>query len=721
MRMLIPLILLLTIIPASAVSVNVTTEKGIVGKPAKFTITVSAKNVTETVPVDVVLVMDCSGSMSRWGNIITNVTDVYLTDTFTKVGEFKLNKTSDVEVMLQTPTDTYTGEEIEVYIVNEDTGQTYPIEQTDGAVVRWYNVSPGRYAVYARLTGCCCCCCMEEEELRIFCVELPPERMTLVKTAAKDFLDMLGSNDRVALVEFTSYWDNYVDYTKVVDHLTYDRDKVKADIDSLQPLGGTPMGYGLELAMEELDQNGRSNANKVIILLSDGWNNMGPDPITVAEQIASHGYKVYTIAYGGADMDTMKRIAEITGGKFYFAANENDLKKIYDDIAKEITCAGRNAVLKVELTNVSLINATPACEISGNTLLWNLGDLNGVYNFTVTVESTKEGRIEVAKGWLNYTDPNGSFVSDEFEVYMEFVNHPPIINVTGNTDIYELQWLDLKIYVTDPDGHAVTLSYLAPIAGIFERIGTNAWELKWLPSSNFVESGTRTFTITFVAKDEYGATAKKNVTVTVHDRQKWLTIWPDKSELEVYEGNYTSDLIYVRSSSPYTVTFDVVGAKEGTYVAGIQYVSEGVVFSIMPYYTFTNDVSTVKVIFTAKNKDGLVASTSINVTVKNVNVSTYPIVAIPKDTMRVLRNGTIYVGMSVPLKVVFINATEGIVEVNGIVIWHMPVRYPIDNVSLVFVPNTAGTYRIVAYAINGNNVSRTDFIPINVSIKSVSS
>jgi len=724
MRVLLPLIMLTLIIPVSALNLNVSTEKGIVGKPANFTISINAKNVTETVPVDAVLVIDCSGSMSRWGNIITNVTDVYLSSSFTKVGEFRLNKTSDIEVMLQTPTDTYSGEVVEAYIVNEETGQTYPTESTKEATMRWYNVPPGKYAVYARVdSGCCCCCCMEEVwELRVFCVELPPDRMTLVKNAADYFLDLLSSNDRVALVEFTSYWSDYVDYTKVLDHLTYDKAKVKADIDTLQPLGGTPMGYGLQLAMQELDQNGRSYANKVIILLSDGWNNMGPDPIEVAEEIASHGYKVYTIAYGGADMDTMKKIAEITGGKFYFAANESDLKRIYDEIAKEIKCAGKNAILKVVLTNVSFIKATPECVRAGNVLLWNIGDLNGVYNFTVTVESVKEGKLKVADGWLNYTDANGSFVSDRFEVYMEFVNHPPIINVTGKTDIYELEWLDLKIDVRDPDGHAVSLTYTAPIAGIFRKIGPNTWELKWLPSSNFVGNGqTRTFTITFIAKDEYGKTSEKNVSVTVHDRQKWLTIWPEKSDLEVYEGNYTSDLIHVRSSSPYVVSFNVIGAKEGTYVASMQYVGEGVVFNFAPQYTFTNDTKTIDVTFTAKNRDGLTATTTIHITVRNVDIKTYPIICVPQDTLKVLRNGTVYVGMSIPLRVEFVNATEGIVTVNGIDIWHMPVSYPMDNETVIFVPNTAGTYHIVAWAINDSLKVPTKLVPINVSIKSITS
>ncbi len=710
------ILLIMLTVPAVAADVTVTAEKGTVGKLANFTITINTKKYTETTPIDAVLVMDCSGSMLRWGNIITDVSYVTITRSYTKVGEFKLDRPSDVEIMLQKPLDIYTpDDEFEAYIVNKDTGQTFPIKK-GLSVVRWNNVPPGKYEVYARLMHCCCC----KEDLRIFCVELPPERLTLVKSAAKSFVDLLKDNDRVAVVEFTSYGLDYWDYTKVIEHLTNDKNDVKSAIDSLNALGGTPMGYGLQLAIDELNYNGRTDANKVIILLSDGWWNTGPDPMVVVNDAIAHGYKIYTIGYGGADENTLKAIAEKTGGKYYYAANESDLKEIYSEIAKEIVCVGKNAVLKLKLTNVTFVKSDPDCTRNGNVLTWNIGDLKpGTLNFTVTVKATKEGTFKVADGWLNYTAPNGTEVSKKFEVYMTFVNHPPKIEVFGKTEIYELEWLDLTIRVTDPDGHAVSLSYVAPISGIFVRKNATTWELKWMPSSNFVESGTRTFTITFVAKDEYNKTAEKNVTVTVHDRQKWLVMWTDKENATVYEGNTTCIGVHVNSSSDYTITFDVENASNGTYVASLQNLGNVWTFYFTPQYDFTNSVKNVTVVFKAENKEGLTASASVNITVKNVNVTTWAKV-LPKGELEIPTKGKIYVGEPIYLKITFINATAGNVTVNGVEIWRDKLTPPVDERTVIFVPNAAGEYRIVVWAINGSIATPTNFVPIDVSIKPIS-
>lgn len=118
---------------------------------------------------------------------------------------------------------------------------------------------------------------------------------------------------------------------------------------------GTAIGMGLTNAVSRLATS--KSPSKVVILITDGANNTGDiSPLTAAEIAKSKGIRVYTIAVGKqgmvrqpvailpdgsyqyatvkSDMDpeTLKQIAETTGGLYYAADNNNKLREIYNDI-----------------------------------------------------------------------------------------------------------------------------------------------------------------------------------------------------------------------------------------------------------------------------------------------------------------------------------------------------------------------------------------------------
>jgi Ca-activated chloride channel family protein len=96
--------------------------------------------------------------------------------------------------------------------------------------------------------------------------------------------------------------------------------------------------------------------SRIVILLTDGVNNAGTiSPLVAAEAARALGIKVYTIGVGTKglvpyplkdvygrtvyqnipieiDEDVLRKIADITGGKYYLASNTEALRKIYDDI-----------------------------------------------------------------------------------------------------------------------------------------------------------------------------------------------------------------------------------------------------------------------------------------------------------------------------------------------------------------------------------------------------
>ena len=112
---------------------------------------------------------------------------------------------------------------------------------------------------------------------------------------------------------------------------------------------GTAIGMGLANAVARLKDS--KTKSKVIILLTDGSNNMGDiSPMTAAEIAKSMGVRVYTIGVGTTgtapyplnghyvnlpveiDTKTLNDIAKATEGDFYRATNTRELYQIYQQI-----------------------------------------------------------------------------------------------------------------------------------------------------------------------------------------------------------------------------------------------------------------------------------------------------------------------------------------------------------------------------------------------------
>lgn len=141
--------------------------------------------------------------------------------------------------------------------------------------------------------------------------------------------------------------------------LTLDHNMLQRSLDQVElatDLGlddGTAIGLGLANAANMLTSS--DTDSKVVILLTDGVNNSGQiDPITAAEAAKALGIKVYTIGAGKTgqvpvpvdtmfgtqisyqesqlDEDSLRQVAELTGGQYYRAEDTNALAQIYDEI-----------------------------------------------------------------------------------------------------------------------------------------------------------------------------------------------------------------------------------------------------------------------------------------------------------------------------------------------------------------------------------------------------
>jgi len=180
--------------------------------------------------------------------------------------------------------------------------------------------------------------------------DFEPDRLAVAKRVAADFVEK-RPHDRIGLVAFSAEA-----FTQCP--LTTDRRVVQTFIHELavgRLEDGTAVGMGLATAINRLKDS--PSRSKIVVLLTDGENNAGYiAPLKAAEIAKSLGVRVYTVGIGTEgivmspaqrnpdgsyayaprfmkfDTQLLEEIASTTGGKFYRAFSERDLKAIYAEI-----------------------------------------------------------------------------------------------------------------------------------------------------------------------------------------------------------------------------------------------------------------------------------------------------------------------------------------------------------------------------------------------------
>ncbi|MBQ1854482.1 MAG: VWA domain-containing protein [Prevotella sp.] len=183
--------------------------------------------------------------------------------------------------------------------------------------------------------------------------DVRPNRLEVAKDVASDFISDRPT-DNIGLTIFAG--EAFTQCPMTTDHQSLQNilHNVRTDIAAnglIEP--GTAIGMGLANAVTRLKDS--KTKSKVIILLTDGSNNVGEiSPLTAAEIAKSYGIRVYTIglgtnkasrypitvngttqyvvSQGEIDYKTLQNIALTTNGGFYRATNRKELANIYKDI-----------------------------------------------------------------------------------------------------------------------------------------------------------------------------------------------------------------------------------------------------------------------------------------------------------------------------------------------------------------------------------------------------
>jgi Ca-activated chloride channel family protein len=211
--------------------------------------------------------------------------------------------------------------------------------------------------------------------------DLKPTRLEAAKAAARAFVARQPPFVQIGVVSFS-------EGGFATQAATNDQGLVLAAINRLTVQRGTSIGSGMQSALAAIDavthpkltladQSGTptptptpvpkgSYTSAVVILLTDGENNQSPDPQAAAQAAADRGVRIYTVGIGSAagatlhingftiqsrlDEDSLRQIADHTGGTYYNAENEDQLRTIYDHLDPQL-------IVKPQQTEVTALFA----------------------------------------------------------------------------------------------------------------------------------------------------------------------------------------------------------------------------------------------------------------------------------------------------------------------------------------------------------------------------
>lgn len=249
--------------------------------------------------------------------------------------------------------------------------------------------------------------------------DIAPNRLEAAKEAAILFIQRESGNSRIGVVAFAGF-------AAIVQPPTDDQELLLDAIENLSTARRTAIGSGILKSIDaiaEFDKNiapsafGPSTgvevtpvpegayAPAIIVVLTDGVSNVGPQPLVAAQQAKDRGIRVYTIGFGtanpgsmrncnpgaassadqfgfgggsfggggggyrrGIDEVTLQEIAKMTGGEYYSAESLDDLQNVFRILPTDLIT--KNETMEISAF-LAAIGALLLCFSLGLSFLWN--------------------------------------------------------------------------------------------------------------------------------------------------------------------------------------------------------------------------------------------------------------------------------------------------------------------------------------------------------------
>jgi Ca-activated chloride channel family protein len=214
--------------------------------------------------------------------------------------------------------------------------------------------------------------------------DIKPTRLEAAQTAARDFAMRQDPTLLIGVVAFSRS-------ASLVQSPTTDRNAIVRAINGLQEESSTAIGSAiiaslnaiqnesqapgtmnaLSLFAQPTPQAAQSASSKTeypaaIILLTDGRNTTGPEPLDAAAAAAQLGVPVFTVGIGtvsssnastedGLDEPTLTKIADMTHGRYFHAIDENALAAIYQNLHLQFNIRTEKLEMAPGLAGVALV------------------------------------------------------------------------------------------------------------------------------------------------------------------------------------------------------------------------------------------------------------------------------------------------------------------------------------------------------------------------------
>ncbi|HEU4671887.1 MAG TPA: VWA domain-containing protein [Candidatus Limnocylindrales bacterium] len=252
--------------------------------------------------------------------------------------------------------------------------------------------------------------------------DIPPTRLAAAEDAAASFVQNQPSSTQIGIVAFGGF-------AELVQPPTRDRELLLDAIRSLTTGRRTAIGSGILGAIDAISEVDpavpKSQADPslsgppavapgayvpdIVVLLTDGASNTGPEPVDAAQQAKDRGIRVYTIGFGtadggafsaecapqlvgrepfggpggggfggggfgggrggfgggfrrGIDEDTLKQVADLTGGKYYPAESASELQDVFANLPTYL-------VTKHEVTELSVVFVALGAALAAGAIL----------------------------------------------------------------------------------------------------------------------------------------------------------------------------------------------------------------------------------------------------------------------------------------------------------------------------------------------------------------